>query len=99
MIKIIVNRIVLPVLITGFIVGCASSGSEQYQRSRDNTPDFEPSLNSETGLNSKKERIEHLREELLGIRLQIEERNKMLEGLKNIRKQVGSDSLDNSSAY
>jgi uncharacterized protein YlxW (UPF0749 family) len=88
----------IKILSVCFLLQCASSKPEagsdtQAPLFTDDQTSADDNLRTETGIETKKTHIKQLQNELQNVKLQLEERQRLLEELNSIRKVLGADSL------
>ena len=88
------RKIIFRILLAGLFIMCAS-GKKTVDEPTDgeDEEEYQENLGSEEGLSAKKAKIDQLKGELQDIRTQIEEREKLLDELSNIKKVMGADTL------
>jgi hypothetical protein len=94
-------KVFIPLAVAVLLLGCSSSKqsveTQQGTLFSDNQTVKEENLNTESGLESKKARIKRLQNELENIKLQLEERQRLLQELSDIKTTLQSDTLGDSS--
>jgi hypothetical protein len=93
-------KYIICIILLALVLACSSSKETLEKGRRTTVEDYEGNLGTELGLTSKKKKIEALKDELEGINTQIEERQKLLEELNNIKSVIDTDSLvEEGAAY
>jgi uncharacterized protein YcfL len=93
-------KVFIQIVIAGLLLSCSSSkqsiDTQQSTLFSDEQIAKEENLSTETCLESKKARIKRLQNELENIKLQLEERQRLLQELTDIKNTLQSDSAGNA---
>jgi uncharacterized membrane protein len=93
-------KLITRIIVVALLLACAANKQASDKGRRTTMEDYEGNLNTELGLTSKKKKIDALKDELDNINTQIEERQRLLEELNNIKKVIDTDTLvEEGAAY